>query len=690
MGKVVELFQPTQSDGAKNLSAFITHARNELTIYSECVDKDGLRGWESNIWWFKNKIGKPLPMVFSLNDADNVYASVELFKAPFIEFAKAYIRELQTIKELTSVQNHIAALRYIYRALEEANRHESPNVLNWDARCIQICLNLLEQAKMVPHYRYVVACAVKRVHNFLQQKRIVASLPVFKSPFKKPRHKTEILGEEGDKWREERCPSMHQMMMVAEAFRLAQAPQDKYWSSVIVLLLFAPSRLHELNGLTIDSLQQEPGTDKWYVSWYSAKGFGATKKWIPTVFVDVVKEAFARLIEIGEPARMAARFAAKNPGVFMRHAACITPVNFPEDALLSSSQFASAMGINSTQDSMQTKWVKKLADSNSMTYRGLANYVSEKYSGSGFPINPTTKRPVHDNLLLHRENEFHKDFPAKQFSWVMPTHSSLSNQISPRRTLKHASSTLFQRLNLKDEGTDENGNQIDIDLSSHQFRVWLNTHAMDGGMSEHLLAQWSGRADITQNRAYDLRTKSQKDRSVLELMRYPLSEVPPVLILHDLGLKPHLRQLGVDRDGVADFTGLGFCVHNYAESPCTKKASCETCSEHVCVKGLPNALEELKALEALTADSYEKAVEAAGDNTFGADRWVTHLHWKLAHLRTIIQIMENPSMDDGIIIRIPPQHDPSDVSQALASKELKITTGNESVVLDLKRKLLGF
>jgi hypothetical protein len=108
------------------------------------------------------------------------------------------------------------------------------------------------------------------------------------------------------------------------------------------------------------------------------------------------------------------------------------------------------------------------------------------------------------------------------------------------------------------------------------------------------------------------------------------------------------------------------------------------------VKGLPNALEELKALEALTADSYEKAVEAAGDNTFGADRWVTHLHWKLAHLRTIIQIMENPSMDDGIIIRIPPQHDPSDVSQALASKELKITTGNESVVLDLKRKLLGF
>lgn len=56
--------------------------------------------------------------------------------------------------------------------------------------------------------------------------------------------------------------------------------------------------------------------------------------------------------------------------------------------------------------------------------------------------------------------------------------------------------------------TQEDGTPIA--LTTHQFRVWLNTHAKIGGVDDWKIAQWSGRADYRQNSAYDLRTLEQK------------------------------------------------------------------------------------------------------------------------------------------------------------------------------------
>ena len=140
------------------------------------------------------------------------------------------------------------------------------------------------------------------------------------------------------------------MLALAECFQKADTVKDRYWSSVIALLMFAPGRGGELRDLTVDSLHEEDG--RLAVKWFGEKGFGETLKWVPREMEAVVREAFQRLIEIGRPARQAAKFAYDNPGVFPRHDGCITPESFPEDKPLNALQFAHAMNFPSAKDKL--------------------------------------------------------------------------------------------------------------------------------------------------------------------------------------------------------------------------------------------------------------------------------------------------------------------------------------------------
>ena len=44
--------------------------------------------------------------------------------------------------------------------------------------------------------------------------------------------------------------------------------------------------------------------------------------------------------------------------------------------------------------------------------------------------------------------------------------------------------------------------------------------------------------------------------------------------------------------------------------------------------------------------------------------------WRLAHIRTKIRLLEDESLPDGAVIRIPDEYDPSPVKEALRKKGL--------------------
>lgn len=683
---VIKLWQAKHDkDTERNLAEFIKFAKSELTLYDE-------QGWDSPSW--KPNKGQTLVFGFRQTEGNN-YSPIETFKGPYLEFVKAFMRQQMTIKEITSAHLWISMFRNLYKALVTENEYKEPCIRDVTGQTLKDTAALIKQSEGNLTRQYQIGGKLARLVKWLLDERIVLTLPAFKNPFPKQADKAEQLGEEADKFRNDRCPSMHEMLCLAECFAKAETVQDKYFTSVFVLLCFAPGRINELDGLTINSLQQGDD-DGWYVVWHGSKGYRDHRKPVPELMLDVVKEAFNRLIEISKPARICAKWAHEYPNQFYKHEGCNTHPQSKDNQPLSHSQIAHAMnivglldrsGINFQNHKARTKWVNALLAEDKVTYERLNEFVHNKYKNEDWPNNPDSKRPVWENLLLYRDLELKPKSSTKQFSWIMPTINGFNEQLTKKPKKMR---TLWERFNL----TQEDGSPIA--LTTHQLRVWLNTHAKMGGVDDWKIAQWSGRADYRQNAAYDLRPTEQKSKLATELMVVNYDDAPSAITLRKHNLPVPLRSVGIDREGVADFTGIGFCTHNFAQTPCTKSGECVTCKEHVCLTGIPETLEELEHLEKLISEQFDSAVQAEGKDVFGADRWVTHLGWKLGHIRTLIAIMKDESLSAGTVIKIPVEHDPSPTRRALEDKKM-LTSLDEQNSIPAKpklnanmNKLLGF
>ncbi|WP_067584068.1 hypothetical protein [Endozoicomonas ascidiicola] len=669
----------------QNLNKFIADCRDKLTLYND------QGGWAVNNWHHAHK-GKKIAMTFSKYREKSYPSNFDPMDEPFLSFAKSYIRYTQSHNPVTSLANKMVVLRQLHDAILEV--YQEANILNIDGLILSRLEDLVKQRVPNKDRLNKVGYQIEVLLDFIRDEvSVLPALISWVNPWPKQKAKAERTDKESRAWQNDRCPSMHQMLALAECFAKAESREDKYWSSILVLLMFAPGRAGELLDLTIDSLYHgENGALG--VRWYGEKGFGHTIKWVPKDLESTVIEAHKRLLEISKPARYAAKFAHDNPDVFMRHDRCTTPVNFPEDKPLDVVQFGYAMGYSGdaierviknsrTIDSDtawgmltggMTKWIKSLRENGNPSYYDLAKYIGKEYKRKYWPNLPSIDRPIWESLVLIRDREFHNSFLPREFSWRLSSVNELNAQIKQRHGLTHPPKTIFQRFGYKDEdGTD-------IGLTSHQLRVWLSTNAERGGMDAWQLARWAGRSRVADNRHYDLRTQQECEEQVRSIMQF--DERPTALEAVKLNLPVSYKDLGVNRIGIADVTEYGMCVHDYAMSPCTKGGGdeCMTCKEHACIKGMPKTLERIKRLEEQVEFLLGKAEIAVNDAVFGADRWVTHLGWKLTHIRGVRQIMESEETPEGTVIWIPPEHDPSPTKRALEQQGLKVKADEEERV----------
>ncbi|WP_067514839.1 hypothetical protein [Endozoicomonas ascidiicola] len=682
MAKIFQFKSRADLTAEQNLNEFISDCRNKLTLY------DDQGGWAVNNWHHMSSNGK-IAMTFSkYTEKSNAY-NFELMDEPYLSFAKAYIRYVQSRNPVTSLAFKMAALRHLHDAIVYV--YEEANILHIDGLVVARLEDITKERITNKDRLSKVGGQIKNILDFIRNEiEVLPALISWSNPWPKPKSKAERTDKESREWQEERCPSMHHMLALADCFAKAESEEDKYWSSIFVLLMFAPSRGGELKDLTIDCLHRgENGALG--VRWYGEKGFGYTIKWVPKDLEPAVLEAHERLIKISEPARKAAKFAYDHPDTFFRHEKCVTPIAFKEDVPLSAHQFACAMGFDEGSidklltknlpesqwdvlNANKTKWIVALRKNGDPSYRDLARFVAKKYKKNRWPQLPSVDSYIWESLILLRENEFHKTTPVKPFSWCLPTVNNINDQLSMRNGLECPKYTIFQRLGCKDEdGTD-------IRLTSHQLRVWLSTNAERGGMDAWKLARWAGRSRINDNRHYDLRTQQEREEQIQTIMQ--LDQRPTALEAIKVNLPVSYKDLGVNRIGIADVTEYGMCVHDYAMSPCTKGGGdeCMTCKEHACIKGMPKTLERIKRLEEQVEFLLGKAEIAVNDAVFGADRWVTHLGWKLTHIRGVRQIMESEETPEGTVIWIPPEHDPSPTKRALEQQGLKVKADEEERV----------
>lgn len=671
MSKILFFQKQSELDGKQNLSDFIIHCRENLSLYED------QGGFSVNKWMFESD-DRSHSMVFSKYSEKKDPYNFDPLDEPFLTFAKARIRYTQSERQVKSIGNHLIALRAVHDALKEI--HGQADILKTDGLVLRKVRELIDIRYPSSDVPYRIGQQLELLYEFLRKKALVLTLPMWVNPWRRGTPKAARTDTESRAWQAERCPSMHQMIALADCCSRATTREDKYWSSVLTFLMFAPSRGGELKHLSVDCLHYAD-SGALGVRWFGEKGFGDTIKWVPEVMRAAVIAAHSRLLEIGEPARTAAKFACENPGLFYRHEGCITSRNHSNDQALSAREFGHAMCFGSKilasldadattrdDDSLwsicgSSAWIDKLREDGNPSYRKLAEFTLNKYKNQDWPNMSHIDQPVCNALFLIRDREFHNDFNPRAFSWVQPSVNQINDQLAVRTGLPNPIKTLFQRLGIVDEDGTE------IALTSHQLRVWLSTNAERGGMDSWLLAKWAARARIQDNDYYDLRPIKEREDQLRSIMLF--TQRPTALEAIKVNLPVSYQDLGLNRIGIADATEYGMCTHDYAMSPCTKGGECMTCKEHACIKGMPKTLEAIKRLEGLVASQFDKAQGDAKQGAFGANIWETHLAWKLAHIRTNLQLLESDKTPEGAILWIPSEHDPSPIKRSLEQKKFK-------------------
>lgn len=651
---VVQFKPNSAADGQANLSELIRLAREELVAFETAG------AWTSDRW----QSGKTVVVFATKTEFLDPYSFTPMAE-PFKQFAKAYVRYDFSLKPIGNLNPLVQALRCIEAALLMA--FSRADIMLTNGAVMDLSAQFCREFYSSPGVHCNTGRKLQNIFDFLRTNQIIPNLPLWKSPFKKPKILTEDIGAKGEAYRSSKMPSNHTMLMVADLFAQAETNEARFYSSVLILMMAAPSRISEVLSLSTDCIQWEDDnkdTPQMFLRWRAAKGKGATKKWVLPAMHDAVQEAVKRLTEIGQPARDAALFAYNNPGRFMRHPGCLADPDDDPDRALDPTEFFAAIGVRCTSNSVcndgtpnwsrynLAKHLNVLIANNHTSYSHLANFVLKEYAGLSWPhVDNSSKVEIWNALCLHRANEFHKEFVVRPFSWRLPTTNDVNSRISSGQ-----GRSLFEQFGI----TDVDGSNIK--LTTHQLRHWLSTMSERAGMDDFTLAQWAGRARTSDNRHYDHRSADEKMEMAMSVLR---TETPP-LTQRVVNRQPvTYQELGVERLGTAKATLYGMCVHDYAMAPCQKLRECMTCTEHVCIKGDHISLERILLLEAQTELLLARAQDAHEDGDFGADRWVDNHKWKLAHVRSMRLALERPDLLPGTILRIPDGHDPSPVRRAL-------------------------
>src|SRR5690606_29547413 len=126
----------------------------------------------------------------------------------------------------------------------------------------------------------------------------------------------------------------------------------------------------------------------------------------------------------------------------------------------------------------------------------------------------------------------------------------------------------------------------DYSLSSHQFRHLLNTIANTNGMDSILLAKWSGRADMKQNRVYDHTSVEERNYTLMAMQKNEIVvEDGNSTYQFQVATPRTLQELNTRTTLAMHVTEFGLCTHSYIDEPCLKYRDCLNCTEHVCIKG---------------------------------------------------------------------------------------------------------
>lgn len=678
----IVLFTPkAELDANANLSGFIDVCRSKLTVLGPDIP------FESNVWDVteavatKGKGNQRVRITFS-NAATVDDKEPEMMHEPFLSFAKAYVRYMHGMRPTKAICNRMAALRAIEAALSESGATPDPvrvdsRILN---RAAQIAVDRFSEGAA-----YRVGQQLEMVGAFMAENRLTVVPVRWRNPIKRPSSEVRV-GKEFDERRMKKMPSPAALDALPRIFQLATEPADVIAVSVAAILLAAPGRIGEVLTLPEACEVREPRKgkeDAYGLRWWPAKGAEPMVKWLVPSMASVVREAFQKIRGVTEEARRIAKWYEQNPGrIYLA----------PDVAHLRGQEWLSMLEVSRVlglaDEGSATTWCKGNAVKTGRIEAGEGRIYARfsdveaavlRMLPRGFPIlDKATGLKYSDALLVVRRNEL----GSQRRTYRCVIEPVGINQINSRLGSRTAFG--FQSIFSRHGFTEPDGSPIEI--SSHQFRHYLNTLAQAGGLSQLDIAKWSGRRDIRQNEVYDHVTPGQMLQKIRDAvggdqMFGPLAELPKKVLIR----RDEFARLVVP---TAHTTDLGYCVHDYTASPCQLHMDCIHCQDLVCVKGdtekealLRHRLNEAKGL-------MDKAQAATAESYSGSDRWLDHHRSTVDRLTQLCSIMDDPAVPNGAVIQLATPKMPSRLDQVTERAQFQSADEQARLPADVKA-LLG-
>jgi hypothetical protein len=177
------------------------------------------------------------------------------------------------------------------------------------------------------HAAYHCGRELERLAVFVSTKRLIATdVGTWKHPIKKPSDVTIQTGAKAKAIQDKKQPDEVVLEALAELFANNPSdPKDIFTTATFAMTMCAPSRITEILELPADLEVEELDSEnilRYGWRFFSGKGFEGDIKWIPTVMVDIAREAVKRLRALTEESRKLARWIEANPSKPYRHSNC--------------------------------------------------------------------------------------------------------------------------------------------------------------------------------------------------------------------------------------------------------------------------------------------------------------------------------------------------------------------------------
>jgi len=657
MAQIINFKPKREVDAIENVNTFIEIAKNELTVFGADLD------WEARIWdTSKHAVkrdGKSNNLFWGTIDAKDKWATKKMEK-PFLDYAKAYIREIAGLEWRLTYHQDLYALRALERALIDCYK-KKPSPTNVDIDVLNHACHLIENKW--EGNKYQIAKKLELISNHLVNNYMVKCIPFqWKSPIKNKDWEGRKIGDAYNKYRSDKVPTDTCLYAIADSYHSTKSMPEIIATSFAMLLLCNPCRAGEVLSLNsnceIFDHQGIPGA--YALNWLPEKGGDPVQKLILPLWEDVVKDMMRRLISITQEARNLAKWYEENPEhIYLpKGYEHLRAEKWVETPVIRDLLDISQLTLGRTCKKLGIKTIGGSFSPAKMRFRDLEKIVLSKLP-KGFPfLNKNYNLKYSDLLFLVPRVTFKDD--NKVCSKVMfeaVTYSHMQYLFGQHKT--HPKKSIFYQHGHKEPDGSP------IVFRPHTARHWQNTTMLYKRTSRNFINYYSGRKNEKHLNNYDHLTAKEVNEGYLDIvgdngLLQTNAGIPKTISVYN---KAETIALMLEsKFSNAHVTKIGFCTHDML-TPCRKRGAHYTCSRHVYIKG-DERLDLFLAEDIAILKDKIQFMEEEKPMLQGKDLRLIQTKQELAILSNIVLILNNPSYPVGSYFTIDPSLESSTIKVA--------------------------